>query len=138
MAATAWSISSRSIKPCNPELISERQQNCLHDSWHKQNRMCSMASTTTAPALKYSDLDGEHCFALMAERTSIGRSPDQDLVLKEAFVSRRHALITRQDGKFEVVDQNSSHGTFLNGERIQRVALKSGDCLQFGSLNAAS
>ncbi|WP_348261948.1 SpoIIE family protein phosphatase [Telmatobacter sp. DSM 110680] len=97
-----------------------------------------MATTTTAPTLKYSDLDGEHSFALMAECTSIGRSPDQDLVLKEAFVSRRHALITRQDGKFEVVDQNSSHGTFLNGQRVQRVTLKPGDCLQFGSLNAAS
>jgi sigma-B regulation protein RsbU (phosphoserine phosphatase) len=100
--------------------------------------MCSMASTTTAPTLKYSDLDGEHCFALMAECTSIGRAPDQDLVLKEAFVSRRHALITGQNGRFELVDQNSSHGTFLNGQRVQRVTLKSGDCLQFGSLNAAS
>jgi phosphoserine phosphatase RsbU/P len=100
--------------------------------------MCSMSSTATAPTLKYTDLDGEHCFTLTAERTSIGRSPDQDLVLKEAFVSRRHALITLQDGKFELVDQNSSHGTFINGQRVQNATLKSGDCLQFGSLNAAS
>jgi sigma-B regulation protein RsbU (phosphoserine phosphatase) len=100
--------------------------------------MCSMASATTAPSLKYSDLEGEHCFAIAAECTSIGRSPDQDLVLKEAYVSRRHAVITRQNDNFEVVDQNSSHGTFLNGNRIERAKLKSGDCLQFGSLNAAS
>jgi phosphoserine phosphatase RsbU/P len=100
--------------------------------------MCSMASATTTPSLKYSDLEGEHCFAIAAECTSIGRSPDQDLVLKEAYVSRRHAVITRQNDNFEVVDQNSSHGTFLNGNRIERAKLKSGDCLQFGSLNAAS
>ncbi len=100
--------------------------------------MCSMAPATTAPTLKYADLDGEHLFTIAGENTSIGRAPGQDLVLKEAYVSRRHAIITRQNGHFEVVDQNSSHGTFLNGNRIERAKLKSGDCLQFGSLNAAA
>src|SRR5215469_11638641 len=98
--------------------------------------MCSMAHTITAPSLRYNDLDGEHFFAIKGESASIGRSPDRDLVLKEAFVSRRHALITRQNGNFEIVDQSSSHGTFLNGTRIERANLKSGDSLQFGSLNA--
>ncbi len=97
-----------------------------------------MALATTAPALKYADLDGEHFFTIATDSTSIGRAPDQDLVLKEAYVSRRHATITRQNGNFEVVDQSSSHGTFLNGNRIERAKLRSGDCLQFGSLNAAS
>lgn len=100
--------------------------------------MCSMTVPITTPTLKYADLDGEHFFALGTEKTAIGRSPDQDLVLKEAFVSRRHALINRQNGTFELVDQNSSHGTFLNGQRIERAKLKPGDCLQFGSLNAAT
>lgn len=99
--------------------------------------MCSMAPALTSPTLRYSDLDGEHFFALRAEQTSIGRSPDQDLVLKEAYVSRRHALINRQNGGFELVDQNSSHGTFLNGKRVDRAKLTSGDALQFGSINAA-
>lgn len=97
-----------------------------------------MAPATTTASLKYADLNGEHLFAIATECTSIGRSPDQDLVLKEAYVSRRHAIITRQNGNFEVVDQSSSHGTFLNGTRIERARLRSGDCLQFGSLNAAS
>jgi sigma-B regulation protein RsbU (phosphoserine phosphatase) len=100
--------------------------------------MCSMAAPTTLPTLKYADQDGEHCFALAAESVSIGRSPDQDLVLKEAYVSRRHAIITKINGHFELVDQNSSHGTFLNGQRIEEAALKTGDTLQFGSLNAAA
>lgn len=100
--------------------------------------MCSMASATTTPTLKYTDLEGEHCFGLAAESTTIGRAPDQDLVLKEAYVSRRHAVVIGKNNHFEVIDQNSSHGTFLNGQRIERARLKSGDCLQFGSLNAAS
>ena len=100
--------------------------------------MSTMALAITAPTLKYADLDGEHLFTIGAQSTSIGRSPDQDLVLKEAYVSRRHAIITRLNGIFELVDQGSSHGTFLNGKRIERARLKSGDCLQFGSLNAAT
>jgi serine phosphatase RsbU (regulator of sigma subunit) len=100
--------------------------------------MCSMAVPTTLPTLKYADLDGEHSFALATESVSIGRAPDQDLVLKEAYVSRRHAIITKKNGHFELADQNSSHGTFLNGQRIEQAKLRSGDTLQFGSLNAAT
>jgi phosphoserine phosphatase RsbU/P len=100
--------------------------------------MCSMLVPTTLPTLKYTDQDGEHCFALASESVSIGRSPDQDLVLREAYVSRRHAIIAKINGHFELIDQNSSHGTFLNGQRIEVAPLKTGDTLQFGSLNAAT
>jgi phosphoserine phosphatase RsbU/P len=96
-----------------------------------------MAVLGNSATLHYVDLDGEHSFTLKDGETAIGRSPDQDLVLKEAFVSRRHALIVRQNGTFELVDQNSSHGTFLNGKRVERARLRSGDSLQFGSQNAA-
>ncbi len=99
--------------------------------------MGSMATPGKLPTITYTDLDGEHCFPLAMESASIGRSPDQDLVLREAFVSRRHATITRTSGSYELVDQNSSHGTFVNGVRVQRAILKSGDRLQFGSLNSA-
>jgi len=90
----------------------------------------------TKPSLHYDDFDGENTFEIQSECTSIGRSADQDLVLKEAFASRRHATINRQNGGFEVIDQNSSHGTYLNGKRIDRAKLRSGDTLQFGSINA--
>jgi phosphoserine phosphatase RsbU/P len=100
--------------------------------------MSSMSVPERVPTLRYSDLDGEHCFPIAGESTTIGRSPDQNLVLREAFVSRRHALINQINGGFELVDQNSSHGTYLNGVRVQRAPLKSGDTVQFGSINAAT
>lgn len=101
-----------------------------------RNRICSVLPEVTRPSLLYSDFNGENTFEIGVEGTSIGRSADQDLVLKEAFASRRHATITKQDGEFEVIDQNSSHGTYLNGKRIDRARLRPGDTLQFGSTNA--
>jgi serine phosphatase RsbU (regulator of sigma subunit) len=90
------------------------------------------------PTLSYSDSNGRHTVRLVGVSTSIGRSPGQDIMLPDAFVSRQHAIIVRQDAEtYTVVDQNSSHGTFHNGARVQRANLKSGDVLQLGSLEAA-
>lgn len=95
-----------------------------------------MPAQVTTPILRYGDSDGEHTFEICGESTTIGRAPDQDLVLKETFASRRHATITRRNGDFELIDQNSSHGTYLNGKRINQAKLRSGDALQFGSSEA--
>lgn len=96
-----------------------------------------MAVQVKLPTLQYGDLDGEQSFEIRGECTTIGRSGDQEIVLKEAFASRRHATIIRQNGEYEIVDQNSSHGTYLNGKRVERAKLRSGDKLQFGSMEAA-
>ena len=63
---------------------------------------------------------------------SVGRKVDKDLVIADPRVSRDHAIITSENGQFEVVDQGSKHGTFVNGERIQRKTLERNDRLEFG------
>jgi len=93
---------------------------------------------TARPTLTYTDADGPHCVILEAAATSIGRSPSQNIVLRDAIVSRQHAVVFREGAKCTVVDQNSSHGTFLNGARVQRAVLKPGDLLQLGSLEGPS
>jgi sigma-B regulation protein RsbU (phosphoserine phosphatase) len=97
-----------------------------------------MTPSGSFSSLVYSDSSGEHIIPLERASTSIGRSLDQDLVLAETFVSRRHALIHRINNHYEVADQKSSHGTFLNGARVNSVRLKSGDILQFGSPTATA
>ncbi len=86
--------------------------------------------------LSYSDEDGPHTVPLAAASVSIGRSPGQDIVLRDPFVSRQHSSIVRDNSTYIVVDQKSSHGTYLNGARVDRATLKSGDVLQLGSLDA--
>ncbi len=86
-------------------------------------------------ALSYSDSDGQHTVVLDRVSTSIGRSPGQDVVLREPAVSRRHAVIERDGDNYTVVDQKSTHGTFLNGVRVEQAELKPGDQLQMGSLH---
>jgi phosphoserine phosphatase RsbU/P len=84
--------------------------------------------------LSYSDADGPHSLDLNRDSTSLGRSPGQDVVLSDPCISRHHAVILMEGDVYTVVDQKSTHGTFLNGVRVERAELKSGDVLQIGSL----
>jgi len=63
---------------------------------------------------------------------SVGRKIDKDLVIADPRVSRDHAVILSEAGQFSVVDQGSKHGTFVNGERVQRKVLERNDRLEFG------
>lgn len=62
----------------------------------------------------------------------VGRKVDKDLVIADPRVSRDHAQIILENGVFSVVDQGSKHGTFVNGERVERKTLERNDRLEFG------
>src|SRR6202051_1542888 len=64
---------------------------------------------------------------------SVGRKVDKDLVIADPRVSRDHALIVLEENEFFLVDQSSKHGTFVNGERVQRQKLERNDRLEFGA-----
>jgi uncharacterized RDD family membrane protein YckC len=64
---------------------------------------------------------------------SIGRDPSNDLVLPDAMVSRRHAVIELRGSQFFLRDCNSSNGSLVNGDRISERGLRDGDLVAIGT-----
>ena len=64
--------------------------------------------------------------------THIGRGLSADLRLDENSVSRRHAMLIREDSGARILDDRSSNGTFVNGRRIEQADLSSGDVIKIG------
>lgn len=86
-----------------------------------------------APCLQWkNDADKTEVFQLEAEEVFIGRREDAGLVLKHPEVSRRHARIYKDPEGIVVVDLESTHGTWVNGTRVSRHVLSSGDRIRFG------
>ncbi|GIW96125.1 MAG: peptide-binding protein [Pirellulaceae bacterium] len=71
-------------------------------------------------------------FELDRDCITIGRDSSNSVQLHDSEVSRRHAEIHCQEGHYWIVDLGSSNGTFVNGQRVERQLLKSGDRLQIG------
>ena len=66
--------------------------------------------------------------------THIGRRPSADVVLDDATVSRRHALVVERNGESIIADDRSRNGLFVNGRRVLQAPLHNGDEIQLGAL----
>ena len=63
---------------------------------------------------------------------TVGRAPRADFIVDAALVSRLHCRLTAGASELEVVDLDSTNGTFVNGARTTRAVLKDGDRLGVG------
>ncbi len=64
----------------------------------------------------------------------IGRADDNDVVIKDLQVSRRHAeLRDLSGGRFQLTDTGSSNGTFVNGQRITTTVVTEADVIGIGA-----
>lgn len=65
---------------------------------------------------------------------TIGRDPDNDLVIDAPMVSRRHARLIVEGDRTRIEDLGSSNGTYINGERVHGSAtVRPGDRIGLGS-----
>lgn len=62
----------------------------------------------------------------------IGRGIGSDIRLADTEVSRLHATVKKQDGRYLIVDENSSNGTMVNGQIVNQHDLQDGDTLLLG------
>lgn len=72
-------------------------------------------------------------FALSRTLVSIGRDPSNDVVLPDAMVSRRHAVIEYRGAQYYIRDCNSSNGSLVNGDRVSERSLRDGDLVAIGT-----
>src|SRR3954470_9090720 len=66
---------------------------------------------------------------------TVGRAPRADFVVDAALVSRLHCRLTAGATELEVVDLESTNGTYVNGDRTGRAILKAGDRLGVGRVD---
>jgi hypothetical protein len=69
---------------------------------------------------------------LGAEVIHIGRGLAADLHLDDISVSRRHAVLVPRSSSHRILDDRSSNGTFVNGQRIEQFDLRNGDVIVLG------
>jgi pSer/pThr/pTyr-binding forkhead associated (FHA) protein len=67
---------------------------------------------------------------------TLGRTMENDIVLPDSYVSRKHAKISYENGAYMIEDLGSTNGTLLNNTDIKGMGkqpLKNGDQIQFGT-----
>jgi FHA domain/von Willebrand factor type A domain len=75
-------------------------------------------------------------YSLLKEETSLGRGTENDLVIPHASVSRAHARIQRRNGVYQLVDLNSTNGTFVNDQPVHgSVPIDSGTEVRLGEVS---
>jgi pSer/pThr/pTyr-binding forkhead associated (FHA) protein len=71
---------------------------------------------------------------LIKQVTTLGRQLGNDIVFQEEYLSRFHAEILSVNDTYILVDKGSTSGTFVNGKRIDRCVLNSGDLLALANI----
>src|SRR5438128_237047 len=71
-------------------------------------------------------------YQLSQPEMTIGRDPQNDLVLDDPRVSRRHAVVRQTPEGVSIHDQQSGNGTFVNHQRVTEIKLAEGDTIKIG------
>src|ERR1700693_6048966 len=71
-------------------------------------------------------------YAIPDQPVTIGRLPDNTIHVDNLSMSGHHARIVREDGAFVLYDETSTNGTYVNGQKVARTVLASGDTIHVG------
>jgi pSer/pThr/pTyr-binding forkhead associated (FHA) protein len=114
--------------PAEAPTLALRPEALLH-----RVRLAAAAVWSLAPGRYLAIPDGDGVVVLRLGRlTRIGRRPSADIVLDDATVSRRHALVLERAGAPVIADDRSRNGVYVNGKRIREARLRHGDEVQIG------
>ena len=93
----------------------------------------SVKTVIDADALMLSSSPVQTVNLISRKRVTIGRNPDNDMVLNHPLVNSHHAVIDREGTRFRIRDLRSAFGVFVNGNHVERCAfLKDWDQFELG------
>ncbi len=113
------------------------QQQAQRKKRRARRRAAAASPTTppgTVPALLefiYGPLEGQ-TFRIEQEITTIGSQAGNSIVLPDPAVSRKHLGIRRDAMGYEMADLGSTNGVYVNGQRLAKKLLATGDIIRIG------
>jgi hypothetical protein len=110
--------------------------------WHSSNPLDIQGEITQIeeydtdrpPAGAFLVVEGRRHFPLSAPLIQIGRRLDNDLVIDDPRVSRRHLRLLANRGTYVLRDLNSTAGTYVNGVRVREQSLQPGDVINVATV----
>jgi len=92
------------------------------------------SSPATVPMQAFLIVDGAEVYPITQEVVNVGRKRDNDLVVDNPRVSRRHAQLRASGAKVMLFDLDSAGGTFVNGQRVRQAVLEPGDVISLAGV----
>ena len=122
---------------CGTRLLTEEEGQTtasysLGDEEHEAQSLTELVLERPTLVIRSGGGRAGETYALVKERTTIGRHPDSDIFLDDVTVSRNHAVVTLTDGEYVLTDEGSLNGTYVNRRRTDRHSLLDGDDVQIG------
>lgn len=96
--------------------------------------MPTMRTAEASAAPQFVLVDSYRRMSIAEAVVTIGRDLDNDIVLDDRRVSRRHAQLRRRYGQYVLYDLDSTGGTAVNGNRVREATLQPGDVITLGGV----
>jgi len=90
------------------------------------------SSEEPIPPNAYVIINGKDHIPLEKPVINIGRRSTNDIILQDPMVSRDHAQLRAQQGRYLLFDLSSTGGTYINNHRVHTATLKPGDVIRLG------
>ena len=116
-----------SARPRSPDLTHTQE-------WRPEVVASAQSSTLATAAATFLLAFGGRRMPISEAVVTIGRSLDNDIVIDEGSVSRRHAQLRRRYGQYVIYDLGSRGGTLVNGHPVREAPLDQGDVVSLGGI----
>ena len=74
-------------------------------------------------------INGQRRYFIARKLTTVGRGPDNDLILNESEIELTHAVLKIDSGRFIINPTSRKHPVLINGKKVRKHVLEHGDLI---------